>query len=99
ALGIERRKLAHVRGEPDVVFGSRPREDAPVPAAARRVDAIEEIDAAVDAGNEIAHGADAHQIARLAGGEERGRGARDPIHLLARLSDREPADRVPREIE
>jgi len=99
ARRIERREIAHVAGVPHVVLDAAAREHPSVPAAARRVDAIEQVDTAVDPRDQIAHGPDSHQIPRLRGRQQRGGEARHAVHLGARLADREPADRIAREVQ
>ena len=83
-------------GIADVEF-ARARHRAAVASAARRIDAVEHVDAAVDRVDQIADRADAHEVARLVRGQQRRRETRGAIQILARLADREPADRIARE--
>ena len=72
---------------------------ASVAPAARRIDAVEEIQPGVDRFEKVADGTDAHEITGLFVRKQRRRFARRRIHLLARLTDGEPADGVPRKVE
>src|SRR5262249_51794660 len=56
--------------------------------------AIEHIDAARDRADDILGTADAHQIARVIGGQEIRREIQHAKHLLLALADREAADRI-----
>ena len=69
------------------------------PADARRQDAVEHVHAALDHLEDALRVADAHEVARLLGGEER-RGVRDGLeHRVAGLPHAEPAERVAVEVE
>ncbi len=75
------------------------RHRAAIAAAARRIDRVEEIDTRIDRRDQIAHRADAHEVARLLCRKQRGGRARAFVHFLARFAHRQTADRVAREIE
>src|SRR5665213_1745202 len=99
AVGVGRPEIAQVLGAAQVVLGAGARQDPAVASAAGRVDAVEQIDPAIDPRDQIADRPDAHEIARLSGRQPSGGEAREPVHLGARLADREPADRVAGKIE
>ena len=98
AARVERREIAREGGVEEVELAVV-RHRAPVASAARRIDAVEEIQPGVDRFQKVADGADAHEIARLFLRKHRRRCARRRVHLLARFADRESADRVARKIE
>ena len=82
AAWIDRAVVADVRGIADIIL-ARSRDRPSVPPGAGGIDAVEHVDAAVDAGNEIAHGPDAHQVTRFRFGQERRGEPRERRHLSA----------------
>ena len=70
------------------------REGEPMTAVAGGQHAIEHVDAAADRFQQILRRANAHQIARLVGGQRRCDLVDNAEHDLLRLADREPADRI-----
>jgi hypothetical protein len=99
AVLVERAEVACVGRVAQIVFRAPPGQDAAVTSAARRIDAIEQIDAAVDPGEQIAHGADTHQVTRFVRRQQGRRHTGDPIHLGARLADGKSADRIAGKIQ
>ena len=71
-----------------------PREQLAVARVARRQDAVEQIDAAGDALDEIVGHPGPHQISRLVGRQLRRGVADDVVHDVDRLTDAQAADRV-----
>ncbi len=65
-----------------------------VAAGARRVHAVEHVDAALDAAEDVVGLAHPHQVARLVGGQLWGDLGQYPEHGLLRLAHRETTDRV-----
>src|SRR5437660_1273256 len=93
APGVERPRVAGKTRVLDAQEAAR-REDMSVARVARWKDAIEHVDTARDRLDEIFGRADAHEVARPVGRhawrDERGYA----VHLVLRLADREPSDRV-----
>ena len=66
------------------------RERAAVASAARRIDAIEHVDAAVDRSDQIADGSDAHEVARFFRGQQTRRETGGDIEIAARSPTESP---------
>ena len=77
---------------------ARPGHGHAVARDARRVDAVEHVDAALHALDEAVRRADAHEVARLVLRQKRCRVLEHLVHELLRLADREAADRVARQV-
>ena len=75
-----------------------PRHGHAVACDARRVDAVEHIDAALHALDEAVRRANAHEVARLVLRQKRRRVLEHLVHELLRLADREAAYRVARQV-
>ena len=78
---------------------ARRRERRARPRHARRQHAVEHVDAAGDHAEDALGVAEAHEVARLVGGQERRRPADRLEHLGPALAHREPAERVAVEAE
>src|SRR5919106_4766615 len=84
AVLVERPRIA---GEARVaeVEAAGPGERGARPRRARRQDAVEHVDAALDDSEDALRVADAHEVAGTVGGQERSRPAGRIEHLLASL--------------
>src|SRR5688572_33156550 len=69
-------------------------EDGAVPSHARRCDAVEQIDAATDALDQVLRKADAHQVAWVGAWKGRVDHLEHLVHRGFFFTDREPADGV-----
>src|SRR5688500_14111717 len=69
-------------------------EELAVAGVARRHDAVEHVDAAGDALDEVLRGAGAHEVTRPVVGQPPGGGVGHRVHLVDRLSDAQAANRV-----
>src|SRR5580704_8039349 len=98
ALRVERRLVADERGVADVQL-ARAGNGAPVAPAARRIHAVEHVDARVDGHQQIGNRADAHEVARPVLGQQTGGETRHPVAVLSRLADGKAADRATVEVE
>ena len=87
---------ARVVGVARVLEVDRPEagEGEPVPAVARRQDAVEHVDAACHRLDDVLGCADPHEIARPLGRERGGHGLDDAQHHLLRLAHGQPADGI-----
>src|SRR5919106_3566375 len=98
AVLVERPRIA---GEARVaeVEAAGPGERGARPRRARRQDAVEHVDAALDDAEDALRVADPHEVARAVGRQERRRPADGVEHLRARLADGQAAERVAVEAE
>src|SRR6266704_2480430 len=90
---IERVRIVAIAGVADLDVAAAGEEPA-IAGVARRQHAVEHVDSGRDRLDDILGRADAHEIARLVGGEPRRGVGEDPALVALGLAHREPADRV-----
>src|SRR5436309_5576141 len=95
---VQRARIAGETGVPEVE-ASLPRERRARPGGARREHAVEHVDAALDHLEDALGVADAHEVARLAGREERSGPGDSLEHQPPILADRQAAEGVAVEVE